>query len=95
MKIGKCRVLSIDRTATEARGEIQQKHNRGAQSAGTMNCATMVSDDRFIYEKDRSTDRRTSRGLASCLRGESEEYYDYEAEGKLMVFTTVFISLYF
>lgn len=57
-----------------------------------MNCATMVPDDRFIYEKDRTTDRRTSRGLASCLRGESEEYYDYEAEGKLQFF---FVKLIF
>lgn len=61
----------------------------------TMNCATMVPDDRFIYEKDRSTDRRTSRGLASCLRGESEEYYDYEAEGKFIYLHFFTILLHF
>lgn len=47
-----------------------------------MNCATITPDERYAYDKERSHDRRTSRGLASCLRGESEEYYDYEAEGK-------------
>lgn len=45
-----------------------------------MNCATLVPKEQYM---DRSAtvekDRRTSRGLASCLRGESEEYY--EAEG--------------
>lgn len=48
-----------------------------------MNCATITPDERYSYDKERSHDRRTSRGLASCLRGESEEYYDYEAEGKV------------
>lgn len=47
-----------------------------------MNCATITPDERYAYDKERSHDRRTSRGLASCLRGESEEYYDFEAEGK-------------
>lgn len=51
-----------------------------------MNCATITPDERYAYDRershDRSHDRRTSRGLASCLRGESEEYYDFEAEGK-------------
>lgn len=67
-----------------------------------MNCATMAPDERYAYDKDRSHDRRTSRGLASCLRGESEEYYDYEAEGKETFYnfryffnTTIFIDLIF
>lgn len=47
-----------------------------------MNCATITPDERYAYDKERSHDRRTSRGLTSCLRGESEEYYDFEAEGK-------------
>lgn len=51
-----------------------------------MNCATITPDERYAYDRershDRSHDRRTSRGLTSCLRGESEEYYDFEAEGK-------------
>lgn len=47
-----------------------------------MNCATITPDERYAYDRERSHDRRTSRGLASCLRGESEEYYDFEAEGK-------------
>lgn len=48
-----------------------------------MNCATITPDERYAYDKERSHDRRTSRGLTSCLRGESEEYYDFEAEGKI------------
>lgn len=51
-----------------------------------MNCATITPDERYAYDKERSHDRRTSRGLASCLRGESEEYYDFEAEGKKLHF---------
>lgn len=42
-----------------------------------MNCATLVPREQYLDRSDK--DRRTSRGLASCLRGESEEYY--EAEG--------------
>lgn len=42
-----------------------------------MNCSTLVPEEHYM-EKENS--RRTSRGLASCLRGESDEYY--EAEGK-------------
>lgn len=45
-----------------------------------MNCSTLVPEEHYI-EKENS--RRTSRGLASCLRGESDEYY--EAEGKYFV----------
>lgn len=48
-----------------------------------MNCATITPDERYAYDKERSHDRRTSRGLTSCLRGESEEYYDFEADGKI------------
>lgn len=77
-------LVSIDR-----RTHTPKKQVNAAYSV-TMNCATMVPDDRFIYEKDRSTDRRTSRGLASCLRGESEEYYDYEAEGNFHFLTIPF-----
>lgn len=54
-----------------------------------MNCATMVPEDRYFYDKERSNssghDRRVSRGLASCLRGESEECHDYEAEGNSFI----------
>lgn len=63
-----------------------------------MNCATITPDERYAYDRERSHDRRTSRGLASCLRGESEEYYDFEAEGKeihifyIHVFIHVFIN---
>ncbi len=46
-----------------------------------MNCSTLVPEEHYI-EKENS--RRTSRGLASCLRGESDEYY--EAEGKYFVY---------
>lgn len=55
-----------------------------------MNCATITPDERYAYDKERSHDRRTSRGLASCLRGESEEYYDYEAEGKTLIYILLF-----
>lgn len=54
-----------------------------------MNCATITPDERYAYDKERSHDRRTSRGLASCLRGESEEYYDFEAEGKNINFLCI------
>lgn len=46
-----------------------------------MNCSTLVPEEHYV-EKENS--RRTSRGLASCLRGESDEYY--EAEGKYFFF---------
>lgn len=46
-----------------------------------MNCSTLVPEEHYI-EKENS--RRTSRGLASCLRGESDEYY--EAEGNYIHF---------
>lgn len=51
-----------------------------------MNCSTLVPEEHYI-EKENS--RRTSRGLASCLRGESDEYY--EAEGKYIVYYVNFI----
>lgn len=99
--------LSIERCAAtirkktlqqqQRRRNIENKKQFEEKNEETMNCATMVPDDRFIYEKDRSTDRRTSRGLASCLRGESEEYYDYEAEGKLIYilhFYTILLHLF-
>lgn len=49
---------------------------------GKMNCATLVPREHYMDRSDR--DRRTSRGLASCLRGESEEYY--EAESRFFFF---------
>lgn len=66
-----------------------------------MNCATMMPEDRYFYDKERSVnnsghDRRISRGLASCLRGESEECHDYEAEGNLiLILQLFFIFSYF
>lgn len=51
-----------------------------------MNCSTLVPEEHYI-ERDNS--RRTSRGLASCLRGESDEYY--EAEGKYFNFIILII----
>lgn len=58
----------------------------------------MVPEDRYFYDKDRSVnsnghDRRISRGLASCLRGESEECHDYEAEGNLILIQFLFLIL--
>lgn len=44
-----------------------------------MNCVTVVPKELHIMERN-DNNRRTSRGLASCLRGESEEYF--EAAGK-------------
>lgn len=55
-----------------------------------MNCATMTPDESCNYYRDHnsrdgsnggSSERRTSRRL-TCLRGESDEHYDYEAKGK-------------
>ena len=43
-----------------------------------MNCVTMVPKDLTV---ERDKDRRTSRGLTACLRGEKDEY-NYKAEGK-------------
>lgn len=54
-----------------------------------MNCVTLVPKEQFMERSDK--DRRTSRGLASCLRGESEEYY--EAESMFFVFVFVFLLL--
>lgn len=58
-----------------------------------MNCATITPDERYAYDKERSHDRRTSRGLTSCLRGESEEYYDFEAEGKINHISNIYHHL--
>lgn len=57
-----------------------------------MNCATITPDERYAYDRERSHDRRTSRGIASCLRGESEEYYDFEAEGKILHSIDIILS---
>lgn len=53
-----------------------------------MNCATMTPDESSNCYRDHNnrdsaggSERRTSRRL-TCLRGESDEHYDYEAEGK-------------
>lgn len=45
-----------------------------------MNCTTIMPDDNYGVEKEK--DRRTSRGITACLRGETDDYYDYEADGK-------------
>lgn len=55
-----------------------------------MNCTTIMPDDHPGIEKER--DRRTSRGITACLRGETEDYYDYEADGMIIFFK--FIVLY-
>lgn len=62
------------------RNNFDQKSKRKK----VMNCATMMPEERYFYARNNNTsghDRRVSRGLASCLRGETEECLDYEAEG--------------
>lgn len=61
-----------------------------------MNCATMTPDESCNYYRDHNnrdngggSERRTSRRL-TCLRGESDEHYDYEAEGKDLVLLLLF-----
>lgn len=52
-----------------------------------MSCVNLAFKETTSMERN-DTNRRTSRGLASCLRGETEEYI--EAAGKIIYFLKLF-----
>lgn len=57
-----------------------------------MNCATLIPEEQQLQLRSMERERRTSRGLTSCLRGESEEYY--EAEGINYIFIYYLLNIF-